>query len=262
MCLRARRPPNLDSRNPCVAARPKVYSRTCHILHLRRRAEIGPCARCQVTAAMPNFEEMASKVISARRYAGVVRSRWVLPLWMGLATSLAFGQCRWACDGYFLIAVVSLFPLSCTAPREHGAVQETAPPVPDGITATLQRSVATALLSIDRLGSRADSPLSQPVEVSVGGALVVAGWAVDPQATAPAEGVEVVINNKAYVAHYGLDRPDVAQAYQTAAYFGSGFLYSAAAKAFGTGTHSLTIRAIAKGRHAYYESTPVMFVIR
>jgi hypothetical protein len=40
----------------------------------------------------------ASMMIAARRYAGVVRSAWVLPVWLGLATSLAAGQCRVACD--------------------------------------------------------------------------------------------------------------------------------------------------------------------
>jgi hypothetical protein len=153
---------------------------------------------------------------------------------------------------------VLLVTLSCIRSQES---KQTAP-APDGMTHTLQRSAATTLFFIDQIGSFSN-PLSQKaLEVSGEEPLVIAGWAVDSQAKTPADGVEVVIDNQAYVARYGLERQDVAQAHKTPAYAASGFMYSAPAQSFGKGRHSLTVRTIARGRQAYYESSPISFTIR
>ena len=84
--------------------------------------------------------------------------------------------------------------------------------------------------------------------------LLITGWAVDDRAKLPAGGVEVNINGKLYPAVYGLDRPDVAKAYEIPAYRLSGFKAFIPLADIGKGEHTMTLKVYTNDKKNYFSS--------
>lgn len=87
----------------------------------------------------------------------------------------------------------------------------------------------------------------------VGPALMVAGWAVDTSARAPARTVFVVVDGKrAFPTQYGGDRPDVAKALGKS-YLGSAFSATIPTQALPSGKHFFNLRILAAAENGFYE---------
>jgi len=147
---------------------------------------------------------------------------------------------------------VQLFLVSCSGPK-------TGPPPATGVTPALSRSSETTLYWVDEVGDVKNPYQRKSIEVSAAAPFKVRGWAVDERAQGLAGGVDVVIDNVAYAARYGIERADVADARKNAAYRNSGFEFSMSADQLSKDSHTLTIRFIASDRKTYYE-TPALVV--
>jgi hypothetical protein len=84
----------------------------------------------------------------------------------------------------------------------------------------------------------------------------IVGWAVDRQAKDTAGGVEVIIDDAAFVAGYGNPRPDVSAAFGVPAYGNSGYVIELLGQQFSPGSHNLLIRVLTHDRKAYWEVGP------
>lgn len=82
----------------------------------------------------------------------------------------------------------------------------------------------------------------------------IVGWAVDQKIGQTAGGVFVNIDGQMDIPTlYGLDRPDVAQAFRNNRYRPSGFLASFATSVLGEGQHVLSLKIVTADKKEYYE---------
>ena len=89
----------------------------------------------------------------------------------------------------------------------------------------------------------------------------VSGWAVDQNASAPAGGVDVVVDQVAFQTIYGRDRSDVAAYFKRPNYLQSGFLAAIPKGQVARGTHTLALRVVSADAHCYYESPGQTLVV-
>jgi hypothetical protein len=82
--------------------------------------------------------------------------------------------------------------------------------------------------------------------------LFISGWAVDHPAKKLADGVLVVIDGKHFTAHYGTNRPDVAEQYKNPAYKQSGWVIEIPVSVLGAGVHQLTLKIISNNKLSYF----------
>jgi len=78
--------------------------------------------------------------------------------------------------------------------------------------------------------------------------LAIEGWASDETAHLPAGKVEINIDGKLYPVTYGLDRPDVAKAYNVPAYKHSGFKGAIPISKIGKGKHYLQLKVFSNNK--------------
>ena len=155
---------------------------------------------------------------------------------------------------YFLLAACNSRP--AVSHSEHRELQV------DGLSVNLKRYEGSPLYNLESVGSVVNPLTKRVVEVSSAGNWAVAGWAVDQANKAPAAGVDVVIDGRAYRAQYGEDRLDVANHFNVPAYQKSGFKFTVPAGAIGKGRHELRVRVILSDRNAYQEGVPVPLEIQ
>jgi hypothetical protein len=111
--------------------------------------------------------------------------------------------------------------------------------------------------TIDTIGNITISNKGRPlpvIEIAGKKDLLITGWAVDDRAKLPAGGVEVNIDGKLYPAVYGLDRPDVAKAYDIPAYRMSGFKASIPFADIGKGEHAMALKVYTNDKKKYFSS--------
>lgn len=84
--------------------------------------------------------------------------------------------------------------------------------------------------------------------------IVIAGNFVDAIKGDVASGVVVLIDDKKFLAIYGGDRPDIAQALNNPKYIKCQFYVEIPTASVGVGVHDLRIRVVAADRSGYYES--------
>jgi hypothetical protein len=127
------------------------------------------------------------------------------------------------------------------------------------MTQALTKAETTAPFSyIDRIGGT-DNPFSRgSVVIARSDQLTLLGWAIDPDSTALAAGVDVAIDGVPYAARYGLDRPDVAAAFKAPACRQSGVEFSMPAALLSKAEHRLTLRVVPQGKKLYYESAAMV----
>jgi hypothetical protein len=110
------------------------------------------------------------------------------------------------------------------------------------------------LMSIDLINDVAVAAAKNPIVVrETGGIIQVTGWAVDPEALAPANGVVLQWDDGRIEtrAEYGLDRKDVAAYFGVAAYQFSGYNGSVFTDQLGPGRHRLAILVISADGKTY-----------
>ena len=107
---------------------------------------------------------------------------------------------------------------------------------------------------IDVIGNVPITNKKVPIEVTMGRKkdLFVSGWAVDERSKLPAGSVEVNIDGKLFSTTYGLDRPDVAKAYEVPAYRFTGFQTMIPVAEIGRGEHLMSIKIFTNNKKAYY----------
>jgi hypothetical protein len=143
-----------------------------------------------------------------------------------------------------------------------------APPPPvvaaptEGLSAGLPKLKGLPGVSLDRVGAAPD-PLNRKPAVTPGAeATVFAGFAFDPKAKAPARGVDVVVDGKAYGAAYGASRIDVASYFRTPGLTAVGYTMTLPAQALAPGQHSVLLRVVAADGTGFYESPNYPFTVK
>lgn len=153
---------------------------------------------------------------------------------------------------YLVLAACSVLLASCSGSKTESA----------GSTQGMTRSDAAApRFFVDQIGTASNPATDKEISVSSGGPLVVSGWAADP-ATGPVSGVEIAVDQKPYLATYGVERPDVAVALKNPSYVKVGFQFSIAANQFTNGAHVLTVRIINKDWRTYFETPAFHFRVQ
>jgi hypothetical protein len=107
------------------------------------------------------------------------------------------------------------------------------------------------------------NPLTRPsVILSSDGQLTAIGWAVDRDHKTKAGGVDIAIDDRPYVAEYGLDRADVGEYFKLPEYAKAGFKLSLAAAAIGKGKHRIAVRVISNDAAKYQEGASLVLDIQ
>ena len=158
-----------------------------------------------------------------------------------------------------LPAIASL--ISCSQERVATGTSPDSKPLPAGFTGNLTRSDVTTLAIVDNIGPVSNPAAQQHVEVSGDKTFGITGWAVDDPKKALAGGVDVVIDQTPYSAHYGSSRPDVAAHFNQPAYGSSGFELMIAPGQLAKGQHSASIRVISNDKKMYYQGPVVQFAV-
>jgi hypothetical protein len=122
------------------------------------------------------------------------------------------------------------------------------------------------MLAIDRVnGTLMSSSKKVPIDSGAEAILTVSGWAVDPQARAPAAAVILRVDGgrQEFRAEYGSLREDVARHFGIPGYARSGFRSSIALDQIGTGEHRLQISVVSNdGRTSQLSSQTIQLDVR
>jgi hypothetical protein len=132
----------------------------------------------------------------------------------------------------------------------------------EGMSAGLPKFKEMAVVSLDRIGAAPDPLNRQPAVTPGGQATAFDGFAFDPRAKAPARGVDVVVDGKAYGSAYGATRPDVASYFKQPGLAAVGFSFTLPAGTLGAGPHSVRLRVVAADGKGFYESPNYSFTVK
>jgi len=119
----------------------------------------------------------------------------------------------------------------------------------------LQKVPGDTSYSVDSINN-SPVPKSGPVIVKAGErpTVIIAGWAVDGAAKAPAGGVTFSIDGKSEMtATYGAERPDVASVLKEPNYKLSGFGLAIPTQSLEKGRHAITMKILTSDKKGYYE---------
>jgi hypothetical protein len=136
-----------------------------------------------------------------------------------------------------------------------------AQPLPPGISQNLTRSDKPLTYFFDYFGPVQGPAAQKSVQVAGIAANAITGWAIDDSAKKLAGGVDVVIDQAPYSAHYGTVRTDVAAHFKNPDYTNSGFDLTLAPGQLPKGSHSVSIRVIASDKKSYYQGPPIQFSV-
>ncbi len=124
----------------------------------------------------------------------------------------------------------------------------------NGASAALPLVQGMPRLSVDQIGDVVEPLGKPPVVIAAGGDISSTGFALDEHAHSLASGVDIVIDDLPFTAHYGTYRPDVAAYFKMPEYANSGYQFTVPAKFFGKGKHTLTVRVVSGDGKSYRES--------
>lgn len=168
-----------------------------------------------------------------------------------------------------LLAVLTL--AACDKPKPRVVPPDpmaAAPPPPapvappkDGISAGLARRSEFPAFYLDRVGAALDPMNKKPAATSGDAPIVLDGFGFDPVAKAPAKGVDLVIDGKAYAAAYGVSRMDVASYFKVPGLVATGYSATLPAGALAKGPHAVAVRVIAADGKGYFESPKIAFTV-
>ena len=156
----------------------------------------------------------------------------------------------------FLILIFS-FAIASTAcsGSETETNSNSAPPPAEAAKSAPQRVLGDTAYSVDSINSQA-LPKTGAVVVNSANtpSIIVAGWAVDGQAKAPAGGVILSIDGKSELtATYGAERPDVATVLKEPNYKLSGFGVAIPTGSLEKGKHTIALKILTSDKKGYYE---------
>ena len=134
-------------------------------------------------------------------------------------------------------------------------------PPEDGATEGLARRTEVAVFYLDRVGAALDPLKNQPAGTPGDAPIVLNGFGFDPVAKAPAKGVDLAIDGKAYAAAYGGDREDVANYFKAPGLAATGYTLTLPAGFLVNGPHTVTVRVIAADGAGYFESPKIPFTV-
>ena len=112
-----------------------------------------------------------------------------------------------------------------------------------------------ALFWIDTINGKAIAQQPSPIAINASReeTITICGWAVDKGANDSALAVFVTIDGKLDIpAYYGLDRPDVAKAFDNPKFRHSGFMATFSSRILGRGEHTLGLKIVARDGRGYY----------
>lgn len=140
------------------------------------------------------------------------------------------------------------------------APAQPAPVAPTGgLSAGLPKRPELAGFSLDRIGAAPDPLNKQPAATPAAEPIVLDGFGFDPVAKAPAKGVDIAIDGKAYATAYGGARPDVASYFKAPSLTAVGFSVTLPAASLPPGQHTAVVRVVAADGKAYFESPTIRF---
>jgi hypothetical protein len=134
-------------------------------------------------------------------------------------------------------------------------------PPKDGATEGLPKRTEFAAFYLDRVGEALDPLKKQPAGTPGDAPILLSGFGFDPVAKAPAKGVDVVIDGKAYATTYGVAREDVANYFKSPGLAATGYTVTLPAGFLINGPHKIAVRVIAADGKGYFESPPVPFMV-
>jgi hypothetical protein len=136
------------------------------------------------------------------------------------------------------------------------------PPPAEGMSAGLTRRPQPAGFYLDHAGHAIDPFNRRPATTPADQPMVFDGFGFDPVAMAPAQGVDVVVDGKAYGTVYGAARTDVAAYFKEPGLLRVGFKTTLPAGTLKPGAHTAHVRVIAADGQGYYDSPGVLFEAR
>lgn len=149
-------------------------------------------------------------------------------------------------------------PMAIAPPADATA----AGPAPAGVlSAGLVKRPEAAGFFLDHAGAAVDPRSRQPAVTPAGQATVFDGFGFDAPAKAPAKGVDIVVDGKAYGTVYGAARPDVASFFKTPGLVKVGFKAVLPPGALAVGAHTVVVRVVAADGKGYFDSPTVAFTV-
>lgn len=132
----------------------------------------------------------------------------------------------------------------------------------EGMSAGLVKRSEPAGFFLDHVGQAADPRGKPPAVTPAGAPIVLDGFGFDPVAKAPAKGVDVVVDGKAYGTAYGSPRQDVANYFKNPALVNVGFTTTLPAGSLAVGPHAVVVRVVAADGLGYFESPGTYFTVK
>jgi hypothetical protein len=140
--------------------------------------------------------------------------------------------------------------------------EETSLPPAKGLSLGLAKRSELAGFSLDNAGTAHDPLNQRPAVTPAGQPIRLDGFGFDPVAKAPAKGVDVVVDGKAYGTAYGAARPDVATYMKTPSLVKVGFSATLPAGTLAPGPHIAMVRVVAADGMSYYEGVAIPFGVQ
>jgi len=135
-------------------------------------------------------------------------------------------------------------------------------PPGQGMSAGLAKRPQPAGFFLDHVGQASDPFNKRPAVTAAGQPVVLDGFGFDPVAKAPAKGVDVIVDDRAYGTAYGAGRPDVAAFFKVPALVNVGFRTTLPAGTLAPGAHTAVVRVISADGKGYYDSPMLPFEVR
>lgn len=172
-----------------------------------------------------------------------------------------------------LIAALCLLPLAACdnaktrnpPPAETPAAAAPAAPVAPAagpLSEGLTKRTEMAGFYLDHVGQAQDPVGKQPATTSAATPIALDGFGYDPVAKAPAKGVDVVIDGKAYGTTYGHQRQDVATYFKNPNLANVGFTTSLPVGTLAPGDHTAIVRVISADGTSYFDSPAIKFSVK
>jgi hypothetical protein len=140
--------------------------------------------------------------------------------------------------------------------------EPTSTPPTEGLSKGLTKRQELAGFSLDHAGAALDPLNKRPAVTPAGRPIRLDGFGFDPVAKAPAKGVDVVVDGKAYGTAYGAPRPDVASYTKTPGLVKVGFTTTLPAGTLAPGPHIAVVRVVAADGKSYFEGVAIPFGVQ